>query len=336
MLSSVGRAAIRRLVSTSSITASRRIAVSWPATYTVRYGRVFVQGFASAGRPKASTTTKATTKTSKTGKSTKSTKATKGTTKASAGKGRKKSTTTTAKKTTKAKSKTSASPKAKGRRIKRKREPLSPEKKLVVQRRELKKTAMFEEPKNLPDTPWTVYIFEQTKNKTVLPENLRNRMKEISELYKNLSASERQRLANAAEQNKLSNAAAYTAWVESHTPEETVAANKARYLLKRKFQYPASPHVVKLIRDHRIPKRPVTPYSLFTRARWASGDFAGRPFGEAAKAIGKEWLKLPDIERHAYDDLGKAARTEYEKEVEAVLHRKPSPRRITSKPPSEE
>ncbi|KAI1804017.1 hypothetical protein F4811DRAFT_302342 [Daldinia bambusicola] len=335
MLSSVGRAAIRRLVSTSSIAAPRRIAVSWSISHTVRYGRGFVKGFATAGRPKGSTTAKATTKTSK-AKSTKSTKTTKGTTKAKAKttKGTTKKATTAKAKTTKAK--TSARSKSKSpRRLKKKPAPLTPEKKNVIQRRELKKTALFDEPKKLPDSPWTVFIYENTKDKHITPGTLRDRMKAVSDSYKSLSASERERLHTTAEQNKTKNVAAYTAWVESLTPEQTVAANKARHLLKRKFNYPVSPHVVRLIHDPRIPKRPITPFSLFTKARWASGDFSGRPFAEVAREISKEWLKLPDVERHAYDDLGKAARTEYEHNVEAVLHRKAEPRRVSAQPPAQ-
>ncbi|KAI1466845.1 uncharacterized protein F4812DRAFT_460403 [Daldinia caldariorum] len=333
MLSSVGRAAIRRLVSTSSIAAPRRIAVSWPISHTVRYGRGFVKGFATAGRPKGSTTSKATTKTSKA----KSTKSTKGTTKAKAKttKGTTRKATASKAKSTKAKSKASASSKSKSKRPKRKAAPLTPEKKNAIQRKELKKTALYEEPKPLPDTPWTVYIYENTKDRSVSPDGLRDRMKSIAEAYKNLPASEHERLSNTVHQNKAKNDAAYIAWVESLTPEQTVAANKARHLLKRKFNYPATPNTVRVIRDPRIPKRPITPFSLFTRSRWATGDYAGRPFAEAAREISKEWLKLPDVERHAYDDLGKAARLEYEQKVEAVLHRKPGRRRVSAQPPAQ-
>ncbi|KAF3056587.1 putative hmg box protein [Daldinia childiae] len=327
MLSSIGRAAIRRLVSTSATTTPRRIAISWP----ISRGRGFVQGFATAGQPKASTATKTTTKTSKpkatkTTKTTnatkaKSTRATKGTTKATATKAR-------PKKATKAKATKS---KGKGRAV-RKRKQLSPKKQAILEKRMLKKTALFDEPKLLPDSPWTVYVAEQTKNKSTSPSDLRARMVELAQNYRNIPASELQRLADTGAQNKLNNAAAYASWVEDHTPDQTVAANRARQLLKRKYNFPVA--TLKVIHDPRVPKRPITPYSLFTKARWASGDFANRPFTEVSREIGKEWVRLADVERHAYDDLGKAARDEYEKEVEAVLHRKPASPRRSAKPPA--
>ncbi|KAI2784785.1 hypothetical protein F4815DRAFT_454212 [Daldinia loculata] len=339
MLSSIGRAAIKRVVSTSATTAPRRIAVSWPITHTSRYSRGFVQGFATAGQPKASITTKATTKASKpkatktteATKATKVTKATKGTTKAAATKGRtKQKATTTKAKTTKKKA--APKSKAKGKGARKQKKPLSPAKKAILERRQLKKTALFNEPKLLADSPWTVYVAEQTKDKVTSAEDLRDRMLGLAQSYRSLPASEHQRLTDTAAQNKLNNAAAYKAWVETHTPDQTVAANRARQLLKRKYNYPVAN--LKTIHDPRVPKRPITPFSLFTKARWASGDFATRPFAEAAREIGKEWIKLPDVERHAYDDLGKAARDEYEKEVEAVLHRKPTPPRRSATPPA--
>ncbi|KAI1661404.1 hypothetical protein F4813DRAFT_347432 [Daldinia decipiens] len=326
MLSSIGRAAIRRLVSTSATTAPRRIAISWPITR----GRGFVQGFATAGQLKA-TATKVTTKTSKpkATKTTTATKATKGSTKATATKAKAKKAT--ASKATTAKSKAPKS-KAKGKGKGRKRQPMTPEKQAILERRVLKKTALFTEPKFLPDSQWTVFVAEQTRNKVTSPSGLRDLMLGLSQNYRSLPAPERQRLADISSQNKVSNAATYAAWVETYTPDQTVAANRARQLLKRKYNYPVSS--LKIIHDPRVPKRPITPYSLFTKARWASGDFANRPFAEAAREIGKEWVKLPDVERHAYDDLGKAARDTYEKEVEAVLHRKPARARRSSTPPA--
>ncbi|KAI8965985.1 hypothetical protein F5Y11DRAFT_235800 [Daldinia sp. FL1419] len=318
MLSSVGRAAVRRLVSMPVTTAPRRIAVSWPLTHTIKYSRGFIQGFATAGRPKG-TATKKTATTSKDTDSTKTTKSTKASAKETSARGKsKKATTTKAKATTSAASGTGA------RGAKKK--ALSPSKKAVLEKKELKKTALYGEPKHLPERPWTVYIYEQTKDKNVQPPELRTIMKGISEAFKAMSASERQRLESICDQNKAKNEAAYTSWVETYTPSQIQAANRARQTLKKKYGFPPKANL-KLIRDKRIPKRPSNPYSLFTKARWASGDFTGHRFGEAAREISREWLRMSDVERHAYEDLGKAAREDYEKMYEAVMDHKPAARR---------
>ncbi|OTA96985.1 hypothetical protein M434DRAFT_392429 [Hypoxylon sp. CO27-5] len=311
MLSIVGRAAIRRLISAPYPTSSYRIVVSRLAATPLGCNRDFIRSL-TGGKTKASTTTKTATK----GRAKTTTKATaKAKTKPTSTKGRTKQSTKAKKPTSKAaaKSKSKASPTGRAKK------PLSPEKKAVLERRELRKTALYTEPKLLPDTPWTIFVVEQTKGKTGGPDILRNKMAQIAQDFKTLSSSEQQRLANIAEQNKLKNGAAYKAWVESHTPVEINHAIRARQVLKRKFNIPKS--ALKTIHDERLPKLPANSYSLFTKARWASGDFSNTKVGEAAKQIGREWKALTDTERHAYEDLAKAAHDDYEKQVESILHR---------------
>ncbi|KAI1383193.1 uncharacterized protein F4822DRAFT_419589 [Hypoxylon trugodes] len=320
MLSSIGRAAIRRLGSTSIVASPRRIVVSRLAD---NCGREFVRTFAAA-RTKNSVTATASTKpattkgpsktSTKTSRSIKlkATKTTK-TTKATKGK---------AKKTTRAKAK----PRAKAT-PKRKKKELTPEKKAAVERRELRKTALFTEPKPLPHTPWVIFVTEQTKDKHTQPSELREKMKQLGQTYHTLSSSELQRYADVAEQNKRNNSVAYKAWLESHKPQQISSAINARYQLKKKYNVPKGQ--IKTIHDDRLPKRPLTSYVLYAKARWASGDFANRPIIEATQAISHEWKSLSSTERQAYDDLAKASRDQYEKEVQSVLNRsvrKPSPK----------
>ena len=88
---------------------------------------------------------------------------------------------------------------------------------------------------------------------------------------------------------------AYKAWVEGYTPNQVAAANRARNLLKKKYQIPKG--YVKLIADERLPKRPITAYSMFTRARWSSGNLPSGGIRGASSAISAEWKDLPETEK---------------------------------------
>jgi hypothetical protein len=107
-----------------------------------------------------------------------------------------------------------------------------------------------------------------------------------------------QGLKGTAEQNKLANDASYRSWVESYTPEEIAEANRARSRLKRAFK--ASNRGP--IHDDRQPKRAVSPYILFTKTRWQSGDYAGRMPADAAKSISGEWKSLSEAEKKVRSD----------------------------------
>ncbi|KAI1382172.1 hypothetical protein F4677DRAFT_401093 [Hypoxylon crocopeplum] len=314
MLSSIGRAAIKRLVATTAAKSSSRIVLSSLTANSLGCGRAFIRSFATAGRPKGTTTTRRSTKPAAT--------------KASPKKSIKKSTKTKAKPKTKT-TKSKATAKS-GVKTRPRGRPQTPERKAIVERQKLKKTALFTEPKRLADSSWTLFIFEQTKNKTGSPVDVRGRMASLSQAFKELPASEQQRLANVSEQNKLSNAAAYKAWLESHDPREINEAINARRLLKKKYNFPPTQRV-KTIHDDRLPKKPTSAFSLFVKARWASGDFANTRVRDSSKEIGQEWKNLPDTERHAYVELAKAGSDQYKKEVGTVLHR-PTSQRPSSKP----
>ncbi len=95
--------------------------------------------------------------------------------------------------------------------------------------------------------------------------------------------------------------AEYQAWIRSHTPDEIRIANNARRALRRKMggtlksrKYPA--YTAKLL-DDRQAKAPLTPYVIFTKARWASGDFKGIKASDVAKLVAKEWKALSASEK---------------------------------------
>jgi len=46
------------------------------------------------------------------------------------------------------------------------------------------------------------------------------------------------------------------------------------------------------LKDERAPKKPRTPYLVFSTERWASGDFKNLKVAEAGKLIGAEWKAL--------------------------------------------
>ncbi|KAI1501752.1 hypothetical protein F5X99DRAFT_381554 [Biscogniauxia marginata] len=321
MPSSIGLAAARQLVATTLATSSARAVVlrrfaGLPAS-TSRFSFKIVRAYAAATVTKRKPAAKGVKNTSTAAK-----------------KPAAKKTTTTAKKTTKAKAgtrtrtstkaKTKTKPKAKVKtRAKAKskagRKP-SPETLALRQRRELRKKALYTEPKTLAERPWPLYLAEQTKGQTTDRDSMHQMVKDLAQQYKTLPASQIQRLRSTAEQNKSSNAAAYKTWVESHTPEEINSAIYARRLLKAKYNFPKG--FVKPIRDERQPKRALTAYLLFAKAKWASGELRGQTDVTAvAKSLGQEWKALSEADRRPYVELAKAEMDRYEKDVASQLHR---------------
>ncbi|KXJ95786.1 hypothetical protein Micbo1qcDRAFT_192708 [Microdochium bolleyi] len=311
MLSVAGRAALRRLgagASSRSFVISRVAAPAphWQALKTLHAVRLY----ASVGRPTKSSTTKTTKK-------------------PAAGK----TATTTKPKAKKAAKKKPAAAKPKVRKpaAKKPATPASLERKEAALRRQLKKTALFTEPKPLPETAWRVFVVDKLKGQPGTFQDQAAKMIATAEAFKALSPSEAQRYASIAEENVRANNAAYKAWVESHTTDEMNNAMNARARLKRDYNYPKGN--VKLIKDSRMPKRPITAYAFFTRAKWASGELTQQgPIGENAAAISAEWKSLSASERQPYEDLQRAESQRYEKDHEAAFGRKPEQAKKSPEP----
>ncbi|KAI1281033.1 hypothetical protein F5Y07DRAFT_316809 [Xylaria sp. FL0933] len=304
MLFSIGRSATRRLASAAIATSSTR-SVVFRATTKVQFGapgfnRRFpqaIRGYATAGRPKKAPTSATTKKTP-------------------AKKPVKKST---AKPKAKAKAKAKPKPKPKPKqRATRAKKPVSEERKGILERQALRRAALFEEPKTQATTPWPLFIAEQTQGRKGI---VTDKIAELSREYKALPSSELQRLKSKAEQAKASNEVNYKAWLESHSPQEIYEANLARKNLKRKYNIPKGP--VKILLDHRLPKRPSTAYALFTKARWASGDYSGENgLASKALAIAQEWKKLTPAERKPFEDQAASETESYSKVINALVSRK--------------
>ncbi|KAI0535733.1 hypothetical protein GGR58DRAFT_425206 [Xylaria digitata] len=318
MLSSIGRLAAGRLVSTA-LTTSSTSSVVFRATPKLRFkvlgiygsSRQAIRGLAAVARPKKPSPSAGAKKTATKKPAKKPTKKTTATAKAKA------KAKAPAKTKTKTKPKAKAKPKPKPKKTKK---PISEKRQALIERRTLRKTALFAEPKLLAGQPWQLFIVEQTQGKG--SGNAAQRMATLAPQYKALPSSEIQRLESAAAQNKVANAATYKAWVESHSAQEIYDANLARRALKRKYNIPKG--LVKLIRDDRLPKRPASAFSLFTKARWASGEYSqtSSSLAEVGAKIAQEWKNQTAAERKPYEDLAQSESEHYQKTASAILDRK--------------
>ncbi|KAK7753210.1 hypothetical protein SLS62_004729 [Diatrype stigma] len=321
MLTSIGRAATRRL----AVTASRRAAVTQVRVAACGLGQQLNLSQSSLNRAKgyasaAQTKTVAKTTAAKPKKTTAAKTTTKAKAPAKGVKAKAKPATKTkakAKPATKAKSKSKAKPAVKAKAKKSRAKPLSEAAKERLERKQLKQAANYTEPPSLANSAWKAYVVEQTKARTQSPSDLRGNMAEISAAWKSLPASEIRRFEQLVEQNKQANAAAYKAWVESQKPADIILANNARYMLKRKYNIPKCQ--LKVITDDRLPKRPTTAYLHFTKARWTSGDYSDLLSTAGAKQvmtkIGSEWKTLSEAEKKPYIDLAKVDYERYSNEV---------------------
>jgi len=313
MLSVASRAAMRRLGLNVAAVPSRTFAIrpKTPVSSVQVPGSLYgARHFASAGRPK-STTKVAAAKTT-TAKKTTATKAKKPTTKKAAA--------------PKAKAKAKPKPKVVKKVVKKAPKPVDPAVQAIKERRQLKKIALFSEPKRDPDSAWRAFVADSLQgNKGTEFGHVTKQMQGVADAFKNISATERQRFEKIAEENARANAAAYKAWVELHSVDEINAANNARQRLKRIHNYPKG--YLKTIKDERAPKHPVSSFGFFTKAKYASGDMGPGPVSSHVTAISAAWKSLSAAERQPYEDLARAESARYEKDYEAAFGRKPEVRK---------
>lgn len=194
MLLFISRSATRRLASTALATSAARSAV-FRVTAGSRlgaqsiYGRYpqAIRGLATTGRPKKTSASKAvaSTKAKKPAKKTTTTK-----TKAKATAKPKSRATATATARAKAKAKVKAKPKPKPTQ-RRARKPLSEEAKATLERRTLKRAALFAEPKLLATQPWQLYVFEKLHGKKT-GQSITHQMAILSQEFKALPPAELQ------------------------------------------------------------------------------------------------------------------------------------------------
>ncbi|EKD15905.1 HMG box protein [Drepanopeziza brunnea f. sp. 'multigermtubi' MB_m1] len=180
------------------------------------------------------------------------------------------------------------------------------------QLRELKKTALSI-PTAKPHTAWLIFFSQELKKD---PGSGSAKCLEISTRYNNLSPSELEPLNRIAVQNQAYNDAQYKQWVASHTTDEIRLANNARASLKS-LTGKKWPH----IEDPRLPKRPALPWSLFIAERWASGDLKGIRVKDCLPSLRKEWNALDPKKRQAYEDTFAANKEQYLKDYKKAFGR---------------
>ncbi|CAG8950527.1 hypothetical protein HYFRA_00002734 [Hymenoscyphus fraxineus] len=191
---------------------------------------------------------------------------------------------------------------------------LTPEQKKKIENKKLK-TLLLSPPTLKPDTVWKIIISEAAgKGKGV-----ENFSKEASARYKSLSAAELEAYQKQANETKLENQKIHARWLESLTPEQVRLSNQARRNLQAKKAIKS--HL--LITDSRAPKRPQSVYALFTKQRWASGDFKGVPIIEATKQLSSEYRALSEAEKKTFLDQSEADRRRYKEEYLTVYGREP-------------
>ncbi|TVY13865.1 Non-histone chromosomal protein 6 [Lachnellula arida] len=308
MLSSIGRAALRRGGAGARYASTNRAALSIWSLQRVNVSRganeintksqlaiSFPRSYATVTK----TVTKPKTTVTKTTKTTKTTKA---------------KPKTKAKKPVKKPAKKPAKPKAK----KATKKVLTEDQKLRVDVKSLKEKALSP-PTAGADTAWSIVLQQEIKQGAGGPGSggLSNSAKNAAAKYKALSPQEKESLNQKASENKAINDIAFKKWVETHTPEQIRDANNARSALKRKlgkhYAYP-------LITDSRIPKRALSPYMFFIKDRFASGDFKGISVVEASRLIAAEWKSLPAGQRKPFEARSEADTQRYYQEFKTVYH----------------
>ncbi|KAI9670579.1 MAG: hypothetical protein M1831_005799 [Alyxoria varia] len=182
---------------------------------------------------------------------------------------------------------------------KRARKEPTPEQKLRAKVNSLKRAALLDQPKHLPETTMRIIMKEGTER------NVADRSRAASQKYRSLSPAEQEHYKQVCSQNKEANKHATKRFVESHTPDEIRLANNARRQLNNvrrgdKLAGQKQSTVGKIyakLEDPRVSKRPTSTWATFLTQRFASGDYKGLRAPEASKYIKRDWENLSREER---------------------------------------
>ncbi|KAI5855954.1 hypothetical protein BZA05DRAFT_390165 [Tricharina praecox] len=174
----------------------------------------------------------------------------------------------------------------------------------VDKRREMKEIAL--KPPGKPVSrmsPFNIYISQHmaTPGRSLIS-------KDTADTYAKLPEAEKARYAELARAKTEAQKATYAAFVESHSAEEIQKANAARRWLKRNNVRGYNDLIV----DHRTPKRPAGAFLTFYRTKFNS--LEGDKIGEKAKAAGKQWASMTDVEKKPYADLALSNLQKYDTE----------------------
>ncbi|KAK3311277.1 uncharacterized protein B0T15DRAFT_68508 [Chaetomium strumarium] len=311
MLSAIRRATAGqvRLGGELAIRSASRIAVRFAAPQLmpvvpsgIRVAAVFARGYAGRGRPKGSTTKTSTSAEAKKKPASKTGRAKKT--------GTAKKTAAAKKAPTKAKKPQKKPAEKPARRPKRE---LTEEQKTKLEIRDLKKKALVrEQPKGLPDKPWSVFTAQRLRAAGRM-EGLEVMMPQISVDFKALPSDEVEKLNAIAQQNKVANQVKFQNWIDSHTPQEIRAANLARLQLRRKHgitKYRSIP-------DARYPKQNLTPFVAFVKSRFPSMADDPSHAKDKLMKIAVEWKGLSAEERKPFHEIAATDTARRQKELDA-------------------
>ncbi|KAM0437582.1 hypothetical protein ACHAPT_001946 [Fusarium lateritium] len=179
--------------------------------------------------------------------------------------------------------------------------------------RELKIYALRDTPAALPISKWSQFV---TENKDVFKGSagLGPHMPGLAAKFQSLPAAELNNLENTAVANREKNAANLKAWVKTHEPARIHIANQARRRLSN-----LTGKNYKLFEDERLPKKPLSSYTIFTVDNWPR--LGGSDAIEGSKNISQAWNALSASEKAVYEDRTAKASAQYEAEMQVVRAR---------------
>ncbi|KAL7958169.1 hypothetical protein V8C34DRAFT_283604 [Trichoderma compactum] len=170
---------------------------------------------------------------------------------------------------------------------------LTPEQKERVEIKKLKEMALLKGPTLLPETAWNVYLVDNVRGSS---GSAIERAKALSTSFKNLTETEKERLASVGNSNKIANQETKKSWVQSFPPEAIYTANLARRRLARK----ADKSKIYLIHDDRLPHRSGNAFTLYLKEQYSQ--IGAEKATDAMRTLSGQWKSLSPSEKAPYID----------------------------------
>lgn len=153
-------------------------------------------------------------------------------------------------------------------------------------------------PKTLPVNRLALFVTQNYPKGTGKP---RDKLRQLTAEFQNLSAPEMERLSAQAKANLARNQQVRKDWILSHPPEAIYLANLARSRLTQKIK----PKHVPLLQDDRLPKGTRSPFALYLKPRLSTliGEESNT---QAFKTLAQEWNALSATEKKPFEDMSAA------------------------------
>ncbi|KAL6700543.1 hypothetical protein J3F84DRAFT_358498 [Trichoderma pleuroticola] len=170
---------------------------------------------------------------------------------------------------------------------------LTSEQKERAEIKKLKEMSLLKGPTLLPETAWNVYLVDNIRGST---GSAIERAKALSTSFKNLTETEKERLASVGNSNRIANQETKKSWVQSFPPEAIYTANLARRRLARK----TGKTKIYLIHDDRLPHRSGNAFTLYLKEQYSQ--IGAEKATDAMRTIGGQWKSLSSSEKAPYID----------------------------------